>query len=313
VLIRVIASSVNNVDCAIRNGYGRVIFGSMGLAAFPMVPGRDASGVVEAVGPSVTKFQPGDHVFTAPPNRGCAEYVAVHENHVARKPSNLTHVDAASLPFVALTTWAALVGQAGLTANNTKGQRVVISRGAGGVGTFAIQLIKAWGGHVATTTSAKNIEFLKRLGADEVIDYTKQDFVEVLKDFDVAYDLLGYDSEDKLLSVLKRGSGARYVSIVTPMMLLTDKHGLEEGRRLANMELESKKAQQKVLGREYAWSFFQPNGAALAEVASLVERGLIKPVVDRVYPLEEIVAAHEYCETKRARGKIAIRVAPEPR
>jgi NADPH:quinone reductase-like Zn-dependent oxidoreductase len=310
-LIRVIASSVNPIDCAIRRGYGQTIFRSLGWAQFPIVTGRDVSGVVAKLGAGVNRFAPGDAVYTAPQNRGCAEFVTVRAENVARKPRNLTHAEAASLPYVALTTWAGLVTHARLGADSTRGQRVLIPRGAGGVGSFAIQLVKAWGGHVATVVGSGSIELVRSLGADDVIDRERDDFVQRLHDFDVVLDTLGHDDEPRLLETLKRHGGARFVTLITPRMPLTDRHGLEDGTRMAEAILATNKAAQQALGREYHWAFFRPDGAALEQVTRLVEAGFIRPVIDRVYPMEHIVEAHEYCETKRARGKIVITIARE--
>jgi len=325
VLIEVHAASVNPVDCSARTGYGRHIFSTL-WGGLPLILGRDVSGVVTAVGRDVTGFTVGDEVYAAP-HIGCyAEYVVVDAGHLARKPRNISHLEAASLPFVALTTWTALVENAGFEEGNTVGRKIVIPRAAGGVGSFAVQLMKAWGAYVVGLCSASNMELVKSLGADEVIDYTNTDFATLLHDFDCAFDTVGRASDfetleapnaiegieenfdEKLMSVLKRDDDAVYVTVCAPKMVLTDRYGLEEGLEKAQQVFEERAQSQRRLGRRYYWSFCNPSGTALARITDLVEQGRIRPLIDRVYPLEDMVAAHEYCETKRARGKIIIEV-----
>jgi NADPH:quinone reductase-like Zn-dependent oxidoreductase len=304
ILIEVKAVSVNPVDCAIRRGYGREVFRSSRPTEFPVRLGRDASGVVAAVGVGVENFSPGDAVWTAPTNATSADYIAVASSEAALMPKNLSFVEAAALPFVAMTVWNTLVNQVGLTSNSTPGQRVLISRGAGGVGSFAIQLIKIWGGYVASTCSTRNVEFVEKLGADRVIDYVTQSIAE-LRDFDVVLDS-SLDKEEKLLNALKNDAQATYITITSPKMRLIDEFGLEPGLKKADQLLASRRAEQAELGRRYHWGFMKPSGPALSEVTNLVEAGRLKPMVDRTYPLQQIADAHEYCESGRARGKIVI-------
>ncbi len=308
VLINVRAASVNPVDCAIRSGYGKDVFrtkGQVGPNPFPMRLGRDAAGVVVAVGAEVSRFRPGDRVFTAPTRAAIAEYICVDAAETAPMPASLDYIQAAAVPFVAMTTWSALVDQAGVTKQTASQKRILIARGAGGVGSFAIQLMKAWGAHVASTCSTRNVDFVKALGADSVVDYTKTKISEVLKDYDVVFDS-AFDMEDELLATLKVGAGASYVTIVSPKVKLADEFGLDEGMRKAEALRQTRVAQQQALGRHYYWSFMQPNGAALAEIGQLIDQGSIKPVVDRVYPLAQIADAHEFCESRAARGKIVL-------
>ena len=323
ILVRVHATSVNPVDCTARSGYGRNIFATL-WGPLPLILGRDVSGVVTAVGSDVDRFSPGDEVYAAP-HAGCyAQYVTVKARHAALKPHNLTHVEAASLPFVALSTCTALADNVGLSPRNSAGKRVVIPRAAGGVGSFAVQLVKAWGAEVAAICSTRSVRLVADLGADVVVDYTKRDFRELLADYDVAFDTIGRpgdfdavegtrynagnpaDFDERLMSVLKTHADAAYVTICSPKMVLTDRYGLEEGSRRAERLYEERRAAQEALGRRYYWSFFNPSGTALAEVAALVEAGAIRPVIDRVFPLEQMTAAHEHCESGRARGKIVI-------
>jgi NADPH:quinone reductase-like Zn-dependent oxidoreductase len=328
ILVQARATSVNPVDCTARNGYGRNIFSTL-WGQLPLILGRDVSGVVAAVGRDVERFEPGDEVYAAP-HIGCyAQYVAVKAKHAAIKPRNLTHLEAASLPFVALTVFTALVDNVGLSAANCAGKKLVIPRAAGGVGSFAIQLMKAWGAHVAAICSTRNIDLVRQLGADVIVDYRTQDFRELLSGYDVAFDTIGKpadfdtvegtkynagnpeDFDERLLSVLKTHADAAYVTICSPKMVLTDRYGLEQGNGRAEHLYKERRAAQQALGRRYYWSFFNPDGEALAQVAALVEAGAIRPVIDRVFPLEQMAAAHEYCESGRAQGKIAIDIAQD--
>lgn len=323
ILVRSRATAINPVDCTARSGYGREVFRAL-WGPLPLILGRDVSGTVAAVGEAVTEFSPGDEVYAAP-HIGCyAEYVVVKAAHAARKPRNLNHHEAASLPFVALTTWTALVEHAGLSPDTAAGKRIIIPRAAGGVGSFAVQLMKAWGAHVIALCSSRNVELVRSLGADEVIDYNSTDFTRAVRDCDVALDTIGKpsdfesmtgmrpnagsaeDFDEKLMSVLKVDAGAVYVTICSPKLVLADRYGPEEGARRAEETFRARAAAQAAKGRRYHWSFCTPSGAALEEVARLVESGAIRPVVDRIFPLAEMVAAHEYCESGRAQGKIVI-------
>jgi len=308
ILIAVKAVSVNPVDCAIRRGYGREVFrtkGEAGDSGFPMRLGRDAAGVVTAVGSQVENFRPGDSVWTAPTVPTAADYIVVAASEAALMPQGVSFVQAASLPFVAMTVWNALVNQADLFPRSFSGKRVLITRGAGGVGSFAIQLVKAWGAYVAGICSARNVDFVKGLGADLVVDYTQQDAGVELRDFDLVLDS-SFDKEKQLLDALKVNGGATYVTITSPKVRLADEFGLEVGFQKADVLLASRRAEQALLGRHYHWGFMRPSGNALGEVARLVERGQLKPLVDRIYPLEGIADAHEYCESGQAQGKIVI-------
>jgi len=308
VQILVHAASVNPSDCAIRGGYGKEIFrskGQVGDSQFPQRLGRDAAGVVTAVGSAVRNFAPGDAVFTAPTRATLAQYICVDAAEVASMPSNLDFISAASLPFVALTTWTALVSQVGMNAQTTPGKRVIVTRGAGGVGSFAIQLMKAWGAFVATTCSTRNVDLCRSLGADVVVDYTRERVSDSLHDYDVVLDG-AFDLQEEMLGALKKQAGASYITIVSPKVRLADEFGLEEGARRAAALFADAVEQQAKLGRRYFWGFMQPDGAALSQVGALVSEGRIRPMVDRVYPLDQIADAHEYCESRQARGKIVI-------
>lgn len=307
ILVRVEATSVNPIDCAVRQGYGAAFFLAAGLIRLPLIPGRDVAGTVEAVGPGVTAFHPGRRVYAGATNFATAEFIAIPAAWAAPMPRGLSSIEAAALPYAALTAWSALVDTVGLTARTTAGRRVVIPRGAGGVGSFAIQLMKAWGAQVASICSTRNVELVRGLGADPVVDYLRADFTRVLANFDVAFDT-AFDTEEGLLSILKTGADAAYVSIVTPRLRLMDQYGLDAGAARGNALLSQRKAEQALLGRRYDWAFMRPNGEALASIGALVEAGSIRPLIDRVYPIEDIVEAHRYCESRQARGKIIVEI-----
>ena len=302
-LVRVRASSVNPIDCALRSGYGREFFETR--ATLPLRPGRDVAGDVVRVGVAVTTFSPGDEVYASVFYGANAEYIAVPAAHAALKPSSLNFREAAALPFAALTAWTALVKAAGLNERSTPGQRVVIPRGAGGVGSVGIQLVKAWGGYVASTCSTRNVDLVRSLRADLVLDHTKEDLRGKLQGFDVAFDT-SFDTEQVLLHALKINAGARYVSVVSPKLRLIDQFGLEAGLKEGDRLLAENVRAQAALGRSYAWVFTELDGDALQSIAQLVDAGRIRPVVNQVFPFERIAEAHEYCEAARAPGRIVI-------
>jgi reticulon-4-interacting protein 1, mitochondrial len=302
-LIRVHASSVNPIDCALRSGYGRAFFERR--ASLPLRPGRDIAGEVLSKGAAVTAFASGDAVYASVFYGANAEYIIVPAAHAALKPASLSFLEAAALPFAAATAWTALVKTAGLDQRTTAGKRVLIPRGAGGVGSVGIQLVKAWGGYVASTCSTRNVELVKALGADLVIDYTKEDLRGKFRDFDVAFDT-SFDTEQVLLDALKVNQGAHYVSVVSPKLKLIDQLGLEAGLKEGERMLAERVETQAALGRGYGWAFAELDGGALRCIAELVDAGRIKPVLNQVFPFERIAEAHEYCETARAAGRIVI-------
>ncbi|TNE51177.1 MAG: NADP-dependent oxidoreductase [Deltaproteobacteria bacterium] len=305
VLIEVHASSVNPVDWKIRSG------GQRGAIRYklPWVLGMDVSGVVAEVGSSVTKFKPGDEVYSSPTHRRSgtyAEWVAIDEDAVALKPKNISHYEAASIPLVGLTAWESLV----VKGNLQPGQKVLIQAGSGGVGSIAIQLAKHLGAYVITTCSGRNIELVKSLGADQVIDYTQENFDEVLSDIDLAVDALGGESMFKARKVLKRGGRLAMLRAALPEN--TKRFGPNLGLLITGWQLVTFILSSRLLYGIKASSILrQCSGEFLNQLTNLIEAGQIKPLVDKVFPLDEIAEAHKYSETGRARGKIVIAVKPE--
>lgn len=279
VLVRVVAASVNPVDWKIREGYLK----QMIPYQFPLTLGWDVSGVVEAVGQKVSRFQVGDAVFSRPDikrNGTYAEYVAIHEDEVAHKPRTISHVEAATVPLAGIAAWEAMVTTAGVTA----GQRVLIHAASGGVGSIAVQLAKSRGAHVITTTSEKNRALVKSLGADEVIDYRTQKFEEAVCDVDVVLDTIGGQVQDASWSVLSPG-GILVSIISTP---------------------PQEKA--KSLGVRSAFLFIQPSASILVQLAALIESGKLRPVIGAEFALSDIAKAHALSQSGHATGKIALYV-----
>ncbi|MGA8136956.1 MAG: NADP-dependent oxidoreductase [Pseudomonas gingeri] len=303
VLVEVHASSVNLLDLKISKGEFKLIL----PYKFPLIMGNDLAGVVVRVGPGVRHFKPGDEVYARPPQArigGFAELIAVEESALALKPKNTTMEEAASLPLVALTAWQVLVETAGLK----KGQKVFIHAGSGGVGTVAIQLAKHLGAFVATTTSTRNVDWVKALGADVVIDYKQQNFEDVLRDYDVVLNSLGPVELEKSLSILK--PGGQLISISGPPTAAFAKEqklfwGLGWVMRLLSSGIRRKARQKNV---RYAFVFMRASGAQLEKITALVESGVIKPVIDRTVPFESTAEALSYVERGRAKGKVVIKL-----
>lgn len=316
VVIRVHAASINPIDLRLKMGYGAPMLRKLSKFTrknfFPLILGRDCSGEVVAVGENVTKFLLGDQVYAAlPPARqgGYTQLVAVDESNVAFKPSNVDHKEATCLPWVAVSTWTALVKNLGLNKYNTRGKKVLVHAGTGGVGSFAIQLLKAWGAEVATTCSTNNITLAHSLGADIVIDYTAGDFEKVLSDYDVVLDLKGFNYEKKSLSVLKWYKGAKYVSLIGPKNFLVTKLGGFLGELAYSWLYRYKVIMNRLfLGRSFYYSVAETNGEVLEEVRVMVEKGEIRPLIDAVYSMDEIVDAYKHVEGGHTRGKVVITV-----
>lgn len=301
VLVQVHAASVNPLDAKIRTGEFKLML----PYSFPLVLGNDLAGVVIGVGSAVTHFKPGDEVYARPPEARIgtfAERIAVHENALALKPANLSMAEAASLPLAVLTAWQALVEIAQIQA----GQKVLIHAGSGGVGTLAIQLARHLGAVVATTTSTANIEWVKALGADVVIDYTQQNFDNMLHDYDVVLNSLGANVLEKSLKVLK--PGGRLISISgPPTPQFAQARGLpwplKQVMRLLSSRIRTKARKH---GVSYDFLFMRAEGSQLQQITPLIEAGVIKPVVDRAYPFESTAEALKYVEQGRAKGKVTL-------
>lgn len=304
VLVRVHAAGVNPLDYRIRDGEFKAIL----PYKVPFVLGHDMAGVVVQVGDAVQRFSVGDEVYARPDKDRIgtfAEFIAVHQDDVALKPSTLTMEQAASLPLVALTSWQVLVERARVR----PGQKVLVHAGSGGLGTIAIQLAKHLGASVATTTSTANVELVKSLGADVVIDYKKQAFETVLHDYDVVLDSLGGQTLEKSLRVLK--PGGKVISVAGPPdAAFAREVGVNPVVRLVIGAL-SFRTRRRARRRnvEYSFLFMKADGNQLRELATLVDAGAVRPVIDRVFPFEATREALDYAEQGRAKaGKVVIRM-----
>ena len=303
VLVEVHAASVNPLDLKIRNGELKPLL----PYRLPLVLGNDLAGVVIKVGKNVRRFKPGDEVFARPDQDrigAFAELIAISENDVAKKPNRLDMEQAASVPLVGLTAWQALVGKAKLQA----GQKVLIHAGSGGVGTIAIQLAKHLGATVATTTSTANVDWVKGLGADVVIDYKKDDFETVVHDYDVVIDTQGGQTLEKSLRVLK--PGGKIISVAGPPEPdFAKEFGanwfLIQAMRALSFQIRRKAKRRGVV---YSFLFMKASGDQLRKLGSLIDSGAIRPVVDRVFPFQSTTEALAYVEKGRAKGKVVVKI-----
>lgn len=303
VLVQVHAAGVNQLDSKIRDGQFKLIL----PYRLPLILGHDVAGVVVKAGPRVRQFKPGDEVYARTDDFRIgtfAEFVPVKESSLAPKPKGLTMEEAASIPLVGLTAWQALVE----TAKLTKGQRVFIQAGSGGVGTFAIQLARHLGATVATTTSAANFELVRSLGADVVIDYRTQDFEDVLHDYDVVLNSQDGKTLGKSLRVLK--GGAKLISISGPPDPAFGRNIAAPAFVRLVMRLLSSGIRRRARGRgiDYSFLFMKADGAQLREITRLIEAGAIRPVVDKVFAFESTNEALAYAEAGHAKGKVVIKI-----
>ena len=279
VLVRVHAAGINPVDWKIREGHLK----EMLHHTLPLVLGWDVSGVVEALGSGVTRLKVGDEVFSRPDiarDGAYAEFIVIRESEAALKPKSIDHLHAAALPLAGLTAWQSLFDAGGLSA----GQRVLIHAAAGGVGHLAVQLAKWKGAHVIGTASARNHDFLRKLGVDQVVDYATVRFEEAVAPVDVVFDTLGGAIQERSWKVLKRGG--ILVSVVSPPSAeRATAHGVRQ-----------------------AFVFIQPNAARLAEIATLVDGEKLKAIVETILPLSDATRGQELSERGHTRGKIVLRV-----
>lgn len=279
VLIRVYAAAVNPVDWKIREGHLQKFL----PYPLPLILGWDVSGVIEAVGANVTAFQPGDEVYSRPAlerNGAYAEYIAVKASEVAFKPKTIDHVQAAAVPLAGITAWHALFEAGHLSA----GQRVLIHAAAGGVGSYAVQFARWKGAYVIGTASGRNRDFLLELGADQVVDYTHEAFEAVVDPVDVVFDTLGGEIQQRSWKIVK--PGGILVSVISPP---------SEEQAIAHQ-------------CRSAYVFIQPRADWLTEIGQLIDAGIVKPIVDAVFPLSQAAEAHQMSQSGRTRGKIVFQV-----
>jgi NADPH:quinone reductase-like Zn-dependent oxidoreductase len=282
VLIRVVAASINPVDVAIRKGYLAKLVGN-----FPLILGMDVAGVVERVGNKVSKYKPGDPIFaffTLKGEGGYAEFVTAKENEVAPKPGTVSFAQAAGAGAAGSTAWEALIDTADLRA----GQTVLIHGGSGGVGHLAIQIAKAKGAKILATASTANQEFLRQMGADIAIDYTRTKFEDVAKDVDVVLDTVGRDTLERSYGIVK--TGGIIVSIVDePKSTALEAHGIR------GVTLQC-----------------TPKAGVLEELGKLMKAKKLTPVISQTFPMSDVVQAQKQIATGHTQGKIVLKIADEP-
>ncbi|MDB5171079.1 MAG: NADPH:quinone oxidoreductase [Candidatus Saccharibacteria bacterium] len=280
VIIEVYAAAVNPFDAKVREG----LVGDKFKLNFPAILGGDAAGVVAEIGEGVTGFEIGQEVYGAANALGghgsFAEYTTVVAGQLASKPKSVDFVTAAALPLVGASAYQALVETMALQA----GQKILIHGGAGGIGSVAIQIAKAIGAYVATTAASKDLDFVKSLGADEVVDYTSQDFSEIFKDYDAVFDTVGGETNSKSYQVLE--SGGTLVSMVAP----------------ANDALVAQ------YGIIYSTQSSRATTERLTNIAELVDAGKLTIHIDTVFPFDQAAEALEYLKTGHPRGKVVIQV-----
>ncbi|WP_426950194.1 NADP-dependent oxidoreductase [Bacillus mycoides] len=303
VLAEIHAASINPIDFKIRDGKVKLLL----KYKMPLILGNDFSGVIVKVGTKVTQFKVGDEIYARPRKDKIgtfAEYIAIHEDDIALKPKNLTFEEAASIPLVGLTSYQALHDIMQLQ----KGQKILIHAGSGGVGTFAIQLAKIMGATVATTASEAGENLVKSLGADEIINYKKEKFEDILKNYDAIFDTLGGTTLEKSFDIIKSEG-----NIVSVSGMPNARFGKEFGSgffKTLLFSLASKKltALEKKHNAQYSFLFMKPSGDQLRIIAKYIESGQIKPIIDRIFSFEDTQKAMEYSESGRAKGKIIVKI-----
>lgn len=303
ILVEIHAAGVNVLDSKIKTGEFKLIL----PYKLPLILGHDAAGVVVRTGKNVKKFKTGDQVYARVSDHRIgtfAQFIAIDEKDAAFKPKNLSMEEAASIPLVGLTAWQVLVERAAVKS----GQKVFIQAGSGGVGTFAVQLAKYLGAEVATTAGAQSTELLKKLGADIVIDYKNSDFEKMLSNYDVVLNSQDQKTLEKSLRILK--SGGKLISISgppTPIFAEEIKASwfVKIVLSLLSFSIRKKAKHKNVY---YSFLFMRSDGEQLSEITKLIELGIIKPVVDKVFSFENTNEALSYVETGRAKGKVVIKI-----
>lgn len=303
VLAEIHAASINPLDSKIRNGEIKLLV----KYKMPLILGNDFSGVVAKVGAKVTRFKVGDEIYGRPRKSSIgtfAEYISIHENDIALKPKNLSFEEAGSIPLVGLTSYQALHDILKLQ----KGQKILIQAGAGGVGTFAIQLAKIMGATVATTTSEAGVDLVKSLGADEIINYKTEKFEDKLRNYDAVFDTLGGEILEKSFGVIKNGGEIVSVSGL-PNARFAKEYGLGFLKTMLFSAASYKLTTlEKKHNAQYTFLFMKSSGDQLRIITKFIESGKIKPVIDKVFSFNNVEKAMEYSESGRAKGKIILKI-----
>lgn len=303
ILVKVYAVGLNPIDNMIPTG----IFKPVLHFTLPATLGSDLSGIVIATGSRVTRFKPGDEIFASIFDRGTgslAEFAVVPENLAAFKPANLNFVQAASLPMVSLTAWQALTERANLQPD----QKIFIPAGSGGIGSFAIQLAKHLGAKVGTTTSSVNVEWVSRLGADEVVDYKTQEFENVLRGYDIVLGTVRGDTIEKSIYILK--PGGKIISLIGPLdaAFARERHLNIFLRSIFSLMSRKIIRHSKKRSLTYSFLLVRPDGKQLAQISKLMEAEHIIPVIDKVFPFAETKDALDYLAGGHAKGKVVVTI-----
>lgn len=331
VLIQIAATSINPIDLAMMGGYGSVLLNKArqveacsfsDIVEFPLVLGRDFSGRVVAKGLGVRHdINIGDEVWGAlPPHlQGChAQFVRVNKTLVHKKPHNVTLVEAASVPYAAMTAWTALKVMGDLCLSPAKGKRMLILGGSGGVGIAAVQLLKAWGAQVVTTCRSDAISLLESFGADCVIDYTHPDAEKQIREegkYDIILDAagLGADAGPNYADCLKDWNLSKYITLRSPMLRNVDEYGVVLGMMKNTVDLIVTNVKTGVTSQcsTVRWGFFLPSSDAIKEITALVEQGKMSPVIEKIFPFSELPKSYERMKSGHLRGKIVINIGEE--
>ncbi|MBM7601511.1 alcohol dehydrogenase [Virgibacillus halotolerans] len=303
VLAEIHVASINPLDSKIRDGTIKLLI----KYEMPLILGNDFSGVVVKAGKKVTRFKVGDEIYGRPRKQSIgtfAEYISVHENDIALKPKNLSFEEAAAIPLVGLTAYQAFHDILQLQ----KGQKILIQAGAGGVGTFAIQLAKLMGATVATTTSEAGMDLVKSVGADEVINYKTEKFEDLLENYDAVFDTLGGDILERSFKIVKKGG-----QIISLSGLPNARFAKADGLGLLKTMLFSAASHkltklEKKHHVQYTFMFVKASGEQLSTITNYIESGEIKPIIDRIFPMDGVEEAMKYSETGRAKGEIILKI-----
>jgi len=303
ILVEIHAAGVNLLDSKIKTGEFKLIL----PYKLPLILGHDVAGIVVKTGKNVKKFKTGDQIYARVSDYRIgtfAQFIAIDEKDAALKPTNLSMEEAASIPLVGLTSWQVLVERAGVKS----GQKVFIQAGSGGVGTFAIQLAKHLGAVVATTAGAQSTGLLKNLGADIVIDYKNSDFEKILSDYDAVLNSQDQKTLEKSLRILK--PGGKLISISGPPTPVFAKEIKAPWFVKIVLSLLSSSIRKKAKHKnvDYSFLFMKADGEQLSEITKLIESGVIKPIVDKIFPFEKTNDALSYVESGRAKGKVVIKI-----
>ena len=316
VLIKVIAASVNPIDIEMVEGYGSTAMNALrnayGVSEFPLVLGRDCSGVIAEKGSSVRRFNVGDEVWCARWVIGDgthAEFCVAHQSEVALKPKALDHVEAASIPYVACTAWAALITRAGLDPTRIDNNKnILILGGSGGIGTVAIQLCKALGNYVTTSCSPVNNDLVLSLGADNVIDYRDADYEALLRNsgpYDIILDARRGNQNERVGA----DQGTMYITLMPPLLPSIDENGLALGLLTAGKEYYKQTLSNFVENKgKYSWGLFFPSSGVLKSIAQLVDEKRMQAVVSNIYDFNDAKKALERLAQGSTAGKIVITV-----